>query len=170
MRSFKPQYSGTINFPDLQKEVNVYFDDYGIPHIYAQDKADLYYTFGYIHAQDRLFQMEILRRIASGRLSEIVGTKTFEYDKFFRTLQVNKTSEETVKMFFLDKQNPYIQDVNNYLKGVNEFLHHGKTPIEYILMGIKKEDFTPEDIFNIAGYMAFSFAEGFKFDPFITKV
>ena len=170
LRSFKPQYSGTINLPALQNEVDVYFDDYGIPHIYAQNKADLYYAFGYIHAQDRLFQMEILRRIASGRLSEIVGTKTLEYDKFFRTLQVNNTSREAVKQYFSDKNNPFVKDVNNYLKGVNEFLNHGKTPIEYQLMCINKEDFTPEDIFNIAGYMAFSFAEGFKSDPMITKI
>ncbi len=170
LRSFKPQYSGTINLPGLTDKVDVYFDDYGIPHIYAQNKDDLYYAFGYIHAQDRLFQMEILRRIASGRLSEIVGSKTLKYDEFFRTLQVNKTSREAVKMFFSDKNNPYVKNVNNYLKGINEFLHNGKTPVEYQLMGIEKEDFTPEDIFNIAGYMAFSFAEGFKYDPFITKI
>jgi len=170
LRSLKPQYSGTQQLPGLQNEVEVYYDDYGIPHIYAQNKADLYYAFGYLHAKDRLFQMEILRRIASGRLSEIVGTKTLEYDKFFRTLQVNKTSEKAVKTFFADINNPYVKDVNNYLKGINEFLHNGKTPIEYTLMGIEKEDFTAKDIFNIAGYMAFSFAEGFKYDPFITKI
>ncbi len=170
LRSFKPQYSGLKKLPGLQNTVNVYFDDYGIPHIYAQNKADLYYAFGYIHAQDRLFQMEILRRIASGRLSEIAGTKTLKYDKFFRTLQVDKKSKEAVKHFFSDNNSDFTTDVKNYLKGVNEYLRNGKTPIEYQLMGIKKEDFTPEDIFNIAGYMAFSFAEGFKSDPMITKI
>jgi len=170
LKSYKPQYSGEIVLNDLKEEVTVYHDEYGIPHIYAENKADLYYALGYLHAQERLFQMEMLRRIASGRLSEIIGTKTLEFDKFFRTLQVNKTAELSVKTYFNDENLPYVKDVNNYLKGVNEFLMNGKTPVEYQLMGIPKKEFTPVDLFNIAGYMAFSFAEGFKTDPMITKV
>ncbi|NPA45548.1 MAG: penicillin acylase family protein [Chlorobi bacterium] len=170
LKSYKPQYSGELKLPELKEEVKVYFDKYGIPHIYAQNKADLYYSFGYLHAQERLFQMEILRRVASGRLSEILGEATLEYDKLFRTLQVNKTSEEAVKKYLSDKNKPFVQDVDNYLKGINEFLFNGKTSIEYSLIGIEKTKFTREDLFNIAGYMAFSFAEGFKLDPMITKI
>ncbi|NPA67246.1 MAG: penicillin acylase family protein [Chlorobi bacterium] len=170
LRSLKPQYSGRKVLHGLSKKVDVYFDDYGIPHIYAQNKADLYYAFGWLHAQDRLFQMEILRRIASGRLSEIAGKKTVKYDKFFRMLQADKASEKAVKMLFDNTEKQYVDDAENYLKGVNDFLHNGTTPLEYTLLGIKKEDFTPKDIFNIAAYMAFSFAEGFKYDPFITEI
>lgn len=170
LKSYKPQYSGELKLKELKEEVKVYFDEYGIPHIYAQNKADLYYAFGYLHAQERLFQMEILRRIASGRLSEIIGEKTLDSDKFFRALQVNKTSEENVKKYLSDKNNPMVKDIDNYLKGLNEFLMNGKTPIEYQLMGIKKEKFTQVDLFNIAGFMAYSFAEGFKLDPMITKI
>ena len=170
LKSYKPQYSGELKLQELKEEVKVYFDEYGIPHIYAENKADLYYSFGYLHAQERLFQMEILRRIASGRLSEIIGPKTIDSDKFFRALQVNKSSELSVKKYFSDENAPFVKDVNNYLKGVNEYLMNGKTPIEYQLMGIKKEEFTQVDLFNIAGFMAFSFAEGFKLDPMITKI
>lgn len=170
LKSYKPQYSGELKLPELKEEVKVYFDDYGIPHIYAENKDDLYYSFGYLHAQERLFQMEILRRIVSGRLSEIIGAKTLDSDKFFRALQVNKVSEQSVKKYLSDQSKPFVKDVNNYLKGVNEFLMNGKTPIEYQLMGIKKEKFTQVDLFNIAGFMAFSFAEGFKLDPMITKI
>ena len=170
LKSYKPQYSGEHTLKGLEKEVTVYHDEYGIPHIYAENKADLYYAFGYLHAQERLFQMEMLRRVASGRLSEIIGTKTLEIDKFFRTLQVNKNSELSVETYFTDDSQPFVKDVNNYLKGVNAYLMNGKTPIEYQLMGITKEEFTPVDLFNIAGYMAFSFAEGFKLDPMISKI
>jgi len=170
LKSYKPQYSGELKLSGLKDEVKVYFDEYGIPHIYAQNKTDLYYSFGYLHAQERLFQMEILRRIASGRLSEILGSSTVKTDMFFRTLQVNKASSETVEKYFLDESKPFVQDVDNYLKGLNEYLFNGKTPIEYSLMGIEKQKFTREDLFNIAGYMAFSFAEGFKLDPMITKI
>lgn len=170
LKSYKPQYSGKLKLPELKKEVKVYFDEYGIPHIYAQNKDDLYYAFGYLHAQERLFQMELLRRIASGRLSEILGEATIETDKYFRTLQVNKTSKDAVKKYFTDENKPFVKDIDNYLKGVNEYLFNGKTPIEYSLMGIEKTKFTREDLFNIAGFMAFSFAEGFKLDPMITKI
>ena len=170
LKSYKPQYSGEHTLKGLEKEVTVYHDEYGIPHIYAESKADLYYAFGYLHAQERLFQMEMLRRVASGRLSEILGTKTLEIDKFFRTLQVNKNSELSVETYFNDDSQPFVKDVNNYLKGVNEYLMNGKTPVEYQLMGIAKEEFTQVDLINIAGYMAFSFAEGFKLDPMISRI
>ncbi len=170
LQSYKPQYSGEIKLKGLKKEVTVYHDKYGIPHIYAENKDDLYFALGYLHAQERLFQMEMLRRITSGRLSEIIGTKTIETDKYFRTLQINKASELSIKKYFSDKSKPYVKDANNYLRGINDFLMNGKTPIEYQLMGIKKEKFKIVDLFNIAGFMAFSFAEAFKIDPMISKI
>ena len=68
-----PLYQGQLELIGLDQETEVYFDDYGIPHIYAENDADLFNTLGYIHAQERLWQMELLRRVASGRLSEIFG-------------------------------------------------------------------------------------------------
>ena len=71
----KPNYSGEIIINGLQEEVTIYYDDYGVPHIYAKNQYDAYLVLGYVHAQDRLWQMELLRRISAGRLSEIFGKK-----------------------------------------------------------------------------------------------
>ncbi|MBP6620588.1 MAG: penicillin acylase family protein, partial [Leadbetterella sp.] len=66
----KPDLNANLSLPGLKSEVEVLYDNHGIPHIYAQNEEDLFYSFGYVHAQDRLFQMEVLRRLADGRLSE----------------------------------------------------------------------------------------------------
>jgi penicillin amidase len=75
-KSSVPVYKGSIEIPGLSDTVHVHFDDYGIPHISAKNDQDLYKVFGYIHASERLFQMEILRRIGHGNLAEILGRKT----------------------------------------------------------------------------------------------
>ena len=69
----KPSYEGEYQLQNLAKETTVYYDDYGVPHIYADNQKDAMTTLGYVHAQDRLWQMELMRRIAPGRLSEIFG-------------------------------------------------------------------------------------------------
>ena len=81
--SLKPDYSGEISLKNLQQETTTYFDDYGIPHIYAENEEDAFTTLGYVHAQDRLWQMELLRRIAPGKLSEIYGKDALKKDKFY---------------------------------------------------------------------------------------
>ncbi len=68
LQSLKPDLDANVSMPGLSSEVEVIYDNYGIPHIYAKNEKDLFYAFGYVHAQDRLFQMEILRRLADGRL------------------------------------------------------------------------------------------------------
>jgi penicillin amidase len=86
LNSTKPTYSGQLTLEGLQKPVEVLYDDFGVPHIYAQNDEDAYYALGYVHAQDRLFQMEMIRRAAGGRLSEILGPDLLKTDKLFRTL------------------------------------------------------------------------------------
>ena len=87
-QSQKPTYKGTVDLPQLEDEVEVYFDEFGIPHIYAEKESDAFRALGYVHAQDRLWQMELVRRIAAGRLSEIFGPDLVETDKFFRGLGI----------------------------------------------------------------------------------
>ena len=69
LQSTKPTLDGELQLKGLKAPVEVLYDDYGVPHIYAQNEDDLFQAFGYVHAQDRLFQMELLRRLADGRLS-----------------------------------------------------------------------------------------------------
>ena len=80
------QRSGSLRLKNQQQEVQVYFDAWGVPHIDARNDLDAYRALGYLHAQDRLFQMDLLRRVGGGRLSELFGQERYATDKFFRTL------------------------------------------------------------------------------------
>lgn len=164
----KPKYDGEIALNSIQKETTVYFDDYGIPHIYAQSQKDAMTTLGYVHAQDRLWQMELMRRIAPGRLSELFGSVMLKNDKFFAGLGIDEDSEKAIAQ--LDKNSQSYQLTMAYLDGINQFLEEGPTPIEFQLVGVPKEKFTIKDVYNIFGYMSFSFAMAQKSDPLMTDI
>ncbi|WP_026997879.1 penicillin acylase family protein [Flectobacillus major] len=152
----------------LKGQVEVVWDNYGIPHIYADSEEDAYFALGYVHAQERLFQMEALRRLADGRLSEVFGDMTLESDKFFRSLALRKYAEKTVSEY--PQNAPYINAANAYIKGLNAFIEKGDTPVEFQLLGIPKTPFTNIDCHIIQGYMGFSFADAFRADPLLTFV
>lgn len=154
--------------PGLSNEVTTYFDPYGIPHIYADNETDALRALGYVHAQDRLWQMELLRRVAKGRLSEVFGEDMIKTDKFFLSLGIADHTKETIAA--LDMQSEAIVLSQAYLDGINEFIKNGPTPIEFYLTGIEKEPFTIEDVYNAVGYMAFSFAMAHKTDPLLTSM
>ena len=164
----KPKYEGEITLKNIKKQTTVYFDDFGIPHIYANSEKEAMITLGYVHAQDRLWQMELLKRIASGKLSEIFGSVMLKNDKFFSGLGIDEASEKAVAE--MDKSSQAYQLTLAYLDGVNQYIDHGKTPIEYQLLGIKKQKMTVKDVFNIFGYMSFSFAMAQKTDPLLTDI
>lgn len=164
----KPVYKGNIQLNNLKEEVNVYFDDIGVPHIYAKNQRDAYVALGYVHAQDRLWQMELIRRISAGRLSEIFGKDMLETDKLFKGLGIEKAAAETIKK--LDTTSQSFILAKAYLDGINQFIEKGSTPIEFRLIGIEKEKYTIKDIFNVFGYMSFGFAQAHKTDPFLTNL
>jgi len=166
--SLKPDYKGELNLPSLQNEVEVYYDDYGVPHIYAQNQHDAYIALGYAHAQDRLWQMELVRRISAGRLSEILGKELIETDKFFLGLGIEAAAIKSIQK--LDTTTQAYKLTQAYLKGINQFIENGSTPVEYRLIGIEKEKFTIKDIYNVFGYMSFGFAQAHKTDPLMTNL
>ncbi|SNB21329.1 penicillin acylase family protein [Flavobacterium psychrophilum] len=166
--STKPNYEGELFIKNISKETTVYFDDYGVPHIYAANQKDAMTALGYVHAQDRLWQMELIRRIAPGKLAEIFGTRALKNDKFFIGLGINENSEKAIAT--LNKNGKPYQMAMAYLDGVNQYLEYGKTPIEFNILGIKKEKFTLKDVYNTFGYMAFSFAMAQKTDPLLTDI
>ncbi|TVZ56848.1 penicillin amidase [Lutibacter sp. Hel_I_33_5] len=168
LRSFSPMYNGELEIANLTDEVTVYFDDIGVPHINAQNQKDAYTAFGYVHAQDRLWQMELIRRIAAGRLSELFGKELIRTDKFFSGLGIEEASEKTIAE--LDKTSERYQYVMAYLDGINQYIENGKTPLEFTLIGLKKEKYTIKDVYSVFGYMAFSFAVAHKTDPMLTEV
>lgn len=168
VQTLKPDYSGTKTLVQLENEVQVYYDTYGIPHIYGTTEKDAFRALGYVHAQDRLWQMELLRRIGSGGLSEVFGTDLLGTDKFFLALGIDDASMVTVSKLDLNKE--AVQVAQAYLDGVNQFIAEGPTPVEFYLTGIDKSDFTLKDMYNTMGYMAFSFAMAHKTDPFLTNI
>ncbi len=164
----KPTYEGKLQLKNISKETSVYFDEYGIPHIYANSQKEAMVVLGYVHAQDRLWQMELLRRISPGRLSEIFGTKALKTDRFFAGLGIDEASDLAVSK--MNKNSESYQLASAYLDGINQFIDEGKTPIEFQLLGLKKEKFTIKDIYNVFGYMSFSFAMAQKTDPLLTEI
>lgn len=168
MQHLKPEYSGTEQLPGLADSVRVDYDAFGIPHIFAGSEPDALRALGYVHAQDRLWQMELLRRVGRGGLSEVFGSRTLETDRFFLTLGIDDSSREAVAS--LDPDSPAAVLTRAYLEGVNAFIASGPTPIEYYLTGLEKTPFTLVDVYNTIGYMAFSFAMAHKTDPFLTGV
>ena len=164
----KPKYEGEVELKNLQKETTVYFDDFGVPHIYANSEKDAMTALGYVHAQERLWQMELMRRIAPGRLSEIFGSVALKNDMFFSGIGIEEASAKAIAK--LDENNPSYQLTLAYLDGINQYLEEGVTPIEFTLVGVKKEKFTIKDVYNIFGYMAFSFAMAQKTDPLLTDI
>lgn len=170
LQSLKPQLSGERTLPGLQQPVEVLFDAYGVPHIYAQTMEDAYFALGYVHAQDRLFQMEMLRRAAAGRLAEILGQDLLPVDKFFRTVELNHFAREHAAKFMSADTAEYQRAAHAYQRGINQYIKTGKTPVEFTIMGIPKTEFTPEDIYLAIGFMSFGFAEGFHADPVLEKI
>ena len=166
--SLKPDYSGTKKLANLANGVNVYYDAYGIPHIYAENEADAFRVLGYVHAQDRLWQMELLRRVSKGKLSEVFGKDLVATDKFFLSLGIDEYSKETVSKLNKDSESVKLSEA--YLAGINTFIKDGPKPIEFYLTGIDKKPFTLEDIYDAVGYMAFSFAMAHKTDPLLTNI
>ena len=164
----KPNYSGEITLNSVDQETTVYFDEYGIPHIYAKSHLDAVTTLGYVQAQDRLWQMELMRRIAPGKLSELFGEDLIKNDQFFINIGIDEYSKKSVAD--LDITSPEYQLLEAYLKGVNQFIDEGATPLEYHLIGLKKEHFTLVDTYNVLGYMAFSFAMAQKTDPLLSAL
>ncbi|MGB5171902.1 MAG: penicillin acylase family protein [Eudoraea sp.] len=168
VQTLKPDYEGQKTLLVLESNVEVYFDTYGIPHIYAANEMDATRALGYVHAQDRLWQMELLRRVGAGRISEVFGAALLDTDKFLLSLGIDEASKKTVAN--LDLNDEVIQMAQAYLEGINEFVDQGPTPIEFYLTGIDKSHFTLEDVYNSMGYMAFSFAMAHKTDPLLTEI
>jgi len=131
-RSF-PTVNGTVRVPGLQSEVRVYRDRWGVPHIYADNLHDLFFAQGYVHAQDRLWQMEFNRRIGSGTLSEVLGEATLEDDKFLRTIGLRRAAEKDWEV--LDEDTRTV--LQAYADGVNVFIesHKDRLPLEFVVLG-----------------------------------
>jgi len=163
-----PQRSGDIQLSGLVAQVSVRYDERGVPHIKATHESDLYRALGYVHAQDRLFQMEMARRLARGELAEILGPKLVRVDKLFRTLGLRDHAEKVVAS--MDLNSAAVKAQLAYLDGINQFQASQPAPVEFDLLGISKRPFVLQDTVAVTGYLAYSFAAAFKTEPLLTFV
>jgi penicillin amidase len=166
--SKQPTRQGTVQLEGLQGSVTVRYDERGVPHIRAENETDLYRALGYVHAQDRLFQMEIMRRLARGELAEILGPKLLDTDKLMRSLRIRERAASYVAE--QDRQSPAWIATQAYLDGINTYQQTHTRPLEFDVLGIPKRPFTAEDTASIVGYMAYSFAAAFRTEPLLSYV
>ena len=143
LRSSLPTIDGAVQVTGLKREVVIIRDQSAIPHIQAKDLNDASFALGFAHAQDRLWQMEMNRRIGAGRLSEVLGKAALSKDIFLRTLGVYKSAEQTYEE--LDKETK--SQMQAYADGVNAFLENrsGALPPEFLILGFEPEPWTVTD-------------------------
>jgi len=150
VHSALPKYDGTVKIPDLKSEATIRRDNLGVPHITAQSIEDLSMAQGYAMAQDRLWQMDLLRRAAAGRLSEILGPVTLETDRTFRRLGLSEAAGRDVALLEPDER----VELEAFARGVNQFIEERHTlPIEFALLRYEPEPWRPADTLLIVGYM-----------------
>lgn len=146
-----PRLDGSVVVPGLHSPVTVERDNWGVPHIRAGSVEDLAQAQGYVMAQDRLWQMDLLRRAARGQLSEVLGPATLKIDKDFRLLNFSRAAERDVEMMRPDVR----KMLEAYARGVNLFVqqHIDRLPIEFTLLHYKPRPWKPSDSLVIACYM-----------------
>lgn len=151
----KPQIEGEINVGILDDGVTVTRDEQGVPHIQAKSDADLYRAQGFVQAQDRMFQMDLARRQASGRLAEVVGEAAVPTDKFFRTFSLREAAKASWEGYGSDAKQVlewYAEGVNAYMEQASE---NGELSFEFKLLGYEPEQWSEVDSLTIGKFMAY---------------
>ena len=134
----------TLDSGELRDTVSIYFDEYQIPHIFAQNDHDLYFAQGFITARDRLWQMEFQTYAAAGRLSEFLGPRTVRYDRYQRRIGMGYAAEQALKG--INKNEKTKEAIEAYAAGVNAWIKQlspGDYPLEYKLMDFEPGEWTP---------------------------
>ncbi|MGM0547037.1 MAG: penicillin acylase family protein [Bacteroidota bacterium] len=147
-----PNYQANLEHSNISQQVDIHWDTHGVPHIYAADKNDLYYTLGYVHAQDRLWQMTLSQLAAEGRFSEFLGKDLLPYDKLQRTIgfwRIAQQIEATLSDSTKDLLQAYADGVNNYIDNNPKNL-----PIQFTLADMSPIRWTPTHSIALARMMA----------------
>ncbi len=141
IRKSFPVTSGTVNVPGLTSAASVLRDAYGVPHIEAANEHDLMIATGFVHAQDRLWQMDLSRRAGEGRLSELFGTVTLPFDRMFRIVGIRRSAVQIVAHMAPES----LERLRWYSEGVNAYIAsaRGRYPVEFDLLGYVPEPWTP---------------------------
>lgn len=150
-RASLPQIEGIVEIGGLDNSVEILRDRWGIPHIYAQSSHDLFFAQGFVHAQERLFQMELNRRTAQGTLSEIFGELALNTDRAVRTFGFNRLGS----IDLANASAEMTEALHAYCAGVNAYIDKAgsKLPLEFKLLGLKPKPWQPQDSTSFARVM-----------------
>lgn len=152
LRRSLPRRTGFLRLPGLLEQVEVYVDERGVPHIYASNAHDLYMAQGYITAQDRLWSMDFHRRLASGRLAELLGARALRQDKHFRNVGLRRVAEASLEACSAETH----EALRAYAAGVNARIAEGRLPPEFAALRYRPEPWTPQDSLTIMKFTAYA--------------
>jgi penicillin amidase len=157
-----PKLDGEVKLSGLKADVRVIRDQHGVPHIFANDLNDASRTLGYLHAQDRFFQMDITRRVTAGRLAEIIGSRGLPVDRLYRTLDLAGSGRKSLSALSPEAR----AHLQAYAEGVNSWLQDSGQgwPIEYRVLGITPEPWRPEDALIWGKAMAWKLSANWRQD------
>ena len=143
-----PSVEGDTRLLGLHERVEVLRDGYGVPHIFASDMHDALFVQGYVTAQDRLWQMDIYRRAAQGRLAEVLGEPALESDRFMRTIGLGRAAQLDLGVIS-DEARGFLEA---YMEGVNKFLQQNgeSLPVEFTILGYRPEPWTLLDTLAVS--------------------
>jgi penicillin amidase len=160
LRSSLPQIDGRLALAGPKAEIRIARDADGVPSITAQDDDDAAFGLGFVHAQDRLFQMELQRRYAAGRLAEIFGPDAVPVDRQMRVLGLYRAAEAEIPFLSPEVNRAF----RAYAAGVNAFLaaRHGALPLEFVLLRFKPEPWHEADSLVWGKLMAFQLDGNFR--------
>ena len=162
-----PDYDGTIELSGLTSDVEVRFDEYGVPHIFAENEADLFFAQGYITARERMFQMDMTRRAGRGELSVIFGDVTKDADRFLKTVGFYRTAKKEYEVL----PQEYKDIIIAYTNGVNTYIENVKhLPREYVILGVRPEPWVPEDTVVCGNLMAYNLTRSKKTDLILYQI
>ncbi len=156
-----PATQGSVAMPGLSAETRVIRDRFGVPHIFAASMNDAMRVLGYLHAQDRLFQMDITRRVSQGRLAAVIGQAGVSYDLLFRTLDLAGLARSSLSALSPEARS----QLDAYAAGVNAWLAEGHAlPAEYAILGFTPEPWKPEDSLLWGKAMAWKLSANWRQD------
>ena len=155
-------YAGTVQLKGLLQGVEVYFDKFGVPHIYAKSEKDAYFALGYLHAQERWAQLDFYRRVGTGKLSEIIGKAGIPSDQLMRTVGITENAKRSANLLRKRTNSRFKDIMLAYVDGLNAYVTTGKLPLEFEMLKIPREKFTLEDTYAFSGLIAFQLSLGFR--------
>ena len=163
-----PRVSGTLTLPGLRAPVEVIRDRWGVPHIYARDSGDLFMAQGYVHAQDRLWQMEYHRRTGHGQLAEVFGPVALEVDRFLRVLGFSRVARREAAALDGEAR----MAIEAYVRGVNAYIarHARRLPIECTILRLRPRPWEPADVLVWGKVMALNLSENWAAEALRARI